>query len=63
MDKMICDFCGVENSTENPVISGDKATICKACAKSAYEIINNHQSQSDNTEDNDNITPKRDINS
>ena len=58
MDKMICDFCGVENSTENPVISGDKATICKACAKSAYEIINNHQSQSDNTEDNDNITPK-----
>ena len=58
MDKMICDFCGVENSTENPVISGDKATICKVCAKSAYEIINNHQSQSDNTEDNDNITPK-----
>jgi ATP-dependent Clp protease ATP-binding subunit ClpX len=58
MDKMICDFCGVENSTENPVISGDKATICKSCAKSAYEIINNHQSQSDNTEDNDNITPK-----
>jgi ATP-dependent Clp protease ATP-binding subunit ClpX len=41
--KIICDFCGVGDSTENPVISGDKSSICKSCAKSAYEIIDSHQ--------------------
>ncbi len=38
-----CDFCGVSDSEENPVISGDHATICQTCAKSAYEIIQNHK--------------------
>jgi len=41
--KIICDFCGVEDSAGNPVISGDKSSICKICAKSAYEIIDSHQ--------------------
>jgi len=38
-----CDFCGVEDSEQNPVISGDKATICQVCAKSAYDIIESHK--------------------
>jgi len=41
--KIVCDFCGVSDSVENPVISGDKSSICKMCAKSAYEIIESHQ--------------------
>jgi ATP-dependent Clp protease ATP-binding subunit ClpX len=47
MDKNIprCDFCGVEDSEKNPVISGDKANICKICAKSAYDIIEGHQNE------------------
>ena len=38
-----CDFCGVADSEENPIISGDSATICQSCAKSAFEIIQNHK--------------------
>ena len=38
-----CDFCGVSDSEENPIISGDHATICQSCAKSAFEIIQNHK--------------------
>jgi len=45
--KVICDFCGVSDSAENPVISGDKSSICKSCAKSAYEIIESHQNGTD----------------
>ena len=45
--KIICDFCGVEDSAGNPVISGDKSSICKICAKSAYEIIDSHQDGSE----------------
>ncbi len=51
--KIVCDFCGVGDSAENPVISGDKSSICKICAKSAYEIIESHQGG--NTLDNTNI--------
>ncbi len=41
--KVICDFCGIEDSVKNPVISGDSASICQTCAKSAYEIIQGHK--------------------
>ena len=41
--KVICSFCGVEDTIENPIISGDNASVCKSCAKSAYEIIEQHQ--------------------
>ncbi len=41
----ICDFCGVQDSERNPVISGDKANICKMCAKSAYDIICEHEGE------------------
>ena len=47
MDKVKCDFCGAIDAQENPVISGDKATICKSCAKSAYDIIQGHQETTD----------------
>lgn len=46
----VCDFCGVEDSDKNPVISGDKANICKICAKSAYDIICEHEGDSDKIE-------------
>ena len=41
--KLICDFCGIKETDENPVIAGEKANICQACAKAAYEIIENHK--------------------
>ena len=37
--KLICDFCGAEDSALNPVISGDKATICKSCVNAAHDIM------------------------
>jgi len=40
-----CDFCGVEDSEKNPLISGEHATICQTCAKSAYEIIEKHKNE------------------
>ncbi len=44
-NKLICNFCGAEDNIDNPIISGDNATICKSCAKSAYDIISGHQTQ------------------
>jgi len=46
----VCDFCGVTDSDKNPVISGDKANICKICAKSAYDIICEHEGDSQKIE-------------
>jgi ATP-dependent Clp protease ATP-binding subunit ClpX len=43
MDKIICDFCGAEDTNSNPVISGDNAAICQSCAKEAYDIISTHK--------------------
>lgn len=43
MNKIICDFCGSEDSEQNPVIAGDNAFICKACVNAAYEIMNNNE--------------------
>ena len=40
MSKIICDFCGVTDSRDNPVIAGDNACICKACVIAANEIMN-----------------------
>lgn len=44
---LVCDFCGVEDSDSNPIISGEKSNICKSCAKSAYDIICSHQNGED----------------
>ena len=42
-ERLICDFCGIEDSDNNPVIAGENATICQVCAKSAYDIIQSHK--------------------
>ena len=42
-----CNFCGVKDTVDNPVISGDNSNICKICAKSAYDIITSHQDGTD----------------
>ncbi len=39
MNKIFCDFCGCEDSNENPIITGDKASICKACVSAAHDIM------------------------
>jgi len=39
MSKIICDFCGAEDSAENPVIAGENACICKSCVIAASEIM------------------------
>jgi len=48
--KLKCDFCGAPESDKNPVISGDKASICQTCAKTAYDIISKHK-DGDNKKD------------
>jgi len=39
MSKLECDFCGTTDSPDNPIISGDNASICKACVNAAHEIM------------------------
>ncbi|MCP4970344.1 MAG: ATP-dependent Clp protease ATP-binding subunit ClpX [Arcobacter sp.] len=39
MSKLECDFCGTGDSNDNPIISGDNASICKACVNAAHEIM------------------------
>ncbi|MEA3316030.1 MAG: ATP-dependent Clp protease ATP-binding subunit ClpX [Campylobacterota bacterium] len=48
-NKLVCDFCGIEDSKENPIIAGDSASICQSCAKSAYEIIESHKTDDTTT--------------
>ena len=43
--KLICDFCGAIDSQSNPVIAGERANICKSCAKQAYKIIEEYQNK------------------
>jgi ATP-dependent Clp protease ATP-binding subunit ClpX len=43
MKRLKCDFCGVYDSNENPVIEGENAAICQSCAKEAYDIITKHK--------------------
>jgi len=35
-----CDFCGVEESNENPVIIGENGKICKECVDTIHGIVN-----------------------
>jgi len=39
MKKLICGFCGAEESDENPIIRGDKCMICSMCVLSAYTLL------------------------
>lgn len=43
MSKIVCDFCGAADTKANPIITGDKACICKACVSAAYEIMNSEE--------------------
>lgn len=47
MENLICDFCGVKDSEENPIISGDKACICQACVTAAHNIMTGVEAPSD----------------
>ncbi|SMF28812.1 ATP-dependent Clp protease ATP-binding subunit ClpX [Alteromonadaceae bacterium Bs31] len=34
-----CSFCGVEKSTQVPLISGNEGRICEACVKLAHQVV------------------------
>jgi len=56
--KLICDFCGIEDTEQNPIIAGENATICQVCAKEAYDIIQGHK----DSQSKDQITVTKTIN-
>lgn len=39
MGKLVCDFCGATDTKDNPVITGDNASICRSCVNAAYDIM------------------------
>ncbi len=39
MSKLICDFCGTNDTAQNPIISGDNACICQSCVNAAHDIM------------------------
>jgi len=39
MSSKACSFCGVKESSENPLITGTNAYICSNCVISAYKIL------------------------
>lgn len=49
--EIVCDFCGAKDSPSNPVITGDHASICKACVSAAYEIMTGNTASEDNYEE------------
>ena len=46
MPKLKCDFCGAQDSTENPIITGDNASICQSCVTAAYDIMSGKEPSS-----------------
>ena len=34
-----CSFCGIEKSTEVPLIAGNEGHICEQCVKLAYQVV------------------------
>jgi ATP-dependent Clp protease ATP-binding subunit ClpX len=54
-EKLTCDFCGIEDTEQNPVIAGENATICQVCAKSAYDIIQNHKDENNISSNENNV--------
>ncbi len=38
--KLKCSFCGVEQSAETPLISGNEGYICSACVELAHQVVN-----------------------
>jgi ATP-dependent Clp protease ATP-binding subunit ClpX len=56
----ICDFCGTIDHPDNPIVAGDKANICRSCAKEAYNIISEHMGSEESIET-DMVSSKLDI--
>ena len=38
--KLNCSFCGVEQSPDTPLISGNNGYICSACVELAHQVVN-----------------------
>ena len=53
MSKLECDFCGTTDSNDNPIISGDNASICKACVNAAHEIMTGNKEATVDNENNE----------
>ena len=51
MSKLICDFCGVEDSNANPIISGDNACICQSCVNAAHDIMQGRTPEQESKEE------------
>ncbi|RXJ92530.1 ATP-dependent Clp protease ATP-binding subunit ClpX [Malaciobacter molluscorum] len=47
MSKVVCNFCGVEETQDNPIIAGENGYICKACVTAANDILNGNEPQSE----------------
>lgn len=45
-----CNFCGVEETSENPTIAGAGVYICKNCTVSAYQVLKRKGFITDETE-------------
>jgi len=39
MKKTTCDFCGTDESGDNPIIFGEKSKICKDCIETIHDIF------------------------
>lgn len=48
MSKIKCDFCGVTESKDNPIIAGENGYICKGCVTAAHDILNGNEPQDNN---------------
>ncbi|RXJ97802.1 ATP-dependent Clp protease ATP-binding subunit ClpX [Arcobacter sp. CECT 8986] len=54
MSKVVCNFCGVEETQDNPIIAGENGYICKACVTAANDILNGNEPQIDEDVENEN---------
>jgi len=64
-NRIKCDFCGSEETVNNPIIFGENAKICKECVETIYDIfetngVDNLNNESDVSESNETkiLTPK-----
>ncbi|RLA75659.1 MAG: ATP-dependent Clp protease ATP-binding subunit ClpX [Epsilonproteobacteria bacterium] len=49
MSKITCGFCGQTDNDNNPIISGEHASICKECVDAAHDIM--HKQLNSNQKD------------
>jgi len=58
MQNKRCNFCGANETHENPVIAGQEALICKHCVMAAYKMMIGESSDEKNEIDFENFSPK-----